>query len=425
MNRLPVLLGLLAACSAPTPAPSQADKPLLRVGGSETMGRSLLPALVEAHQKSKRTLRFEVSGGGSGAGIRQLLDGTLDIATSSRKHRFADEEQAKANGFSLEERGARQVIGMDVVAVVVNEQSPIQELTYDQVIGIFCDGTIDDMQFLGEGLPSQPLVALTRDPRSGTRALFEDFFCGPRGIHPRLETRDSAAIGDAVRENPAMISFSTMTEQGVRFVPLKPDAASPAIVPSQKTIANGSYPLYHDLYLYTAGPASGHAKEFVDWVLSPAGQEIVDEQRFVPIYHRSKELDGPRPLRETIHFDAGENYPNQRSVARIQLLVQELRGRKAGKGQHIVLEGYADSTEKEPVRLSEERANAVKDLLGQQLTDPFFEIIPRGATRPLAPNTTPYGRLRNRRVQIYLADEEAERDEAVVGRDDLVVEQGG
>lgn len=425
MKRVSMLLALLVACAPPEPprAPEKAPSKTLRIGGSETITRSLMPALTKAHEASRGDLTFTVSGGGTGAGIRQLLADDLEVAAASRKHRPSDEEQAKVYGFSLRDRQTRHIIGMDVIAIKVPESSPIESLTYDQVIGIFCDRTIDNLQFLGEGFPDVPLVPIARDPRSGTRALFEDFFCGPRGIHDRIEARDTNAILAALQGDEQVISFSTMTEEAGKVVALRAVNGADPVEPSQKNIANGSYPLYRDLYLYTRGPATGNAKAFIDWVLSPAGQDIVDEHRFVPIYHRTSAFDGARPLRETIHFEPGEAYPNQRSIARIQLLVQELRERNR-PGTHIVLEGFTDNREKDSIALSEQRANTVKDLLAQQLDKPFFEIIPRGRFRPLAPNDTPFGRQRNRRVQIYLADEEAKRDEAVVDPSDVVVEQG-
>ncbi|MCB9673639.1 MAG: substrate-binding domain-containing protein [Alphaproteobacteria bacterium] len=405
---------VLMSCTAPPPPPKpEAAKPLLRIGGSDTMTHALVPALVDAHRTSKHTLDFEVTGGGSGAGFRQLLDGTLDVAASTRPHHDAENDQAKQLGFSLSSRGARTVIGVDVVAVVVHPSSPIRSLTYDQVIGIFCDKTIDDLSFLGLG--NGPIRPVTRDLKSGTRSLFEDFFCS-KGIHARIEMMSSEEFASAVGSDPSVISFASMAEGLGRTVPLRPVTESPPIEPSVKNIANGSYPLYRDLYLYTAGPASGNAKQFIDWVLSPAGQDIMDEQRFVPIYHRTKDFDGPRPLRETIHFESGEAMPNQRSMARIQLLVQELQ-QKGSKGQHIVLEGFTDSEEANPADLSRQRAETVRDLLDQQLEGMFFEIIPRGSIRPLAPNSTTYGRLRNRRVQIYLADEEADYGDIVVPAD--------
>ena len=133
---------------------------------------------------------------------------------------------------------------------------------------------------------------------------------------------------------------------------------------------------------------------------------MLDEHRFVPVYLRPDQLDEPRPLRETVHFEPGSAVPNQRSSARLQLLVSELKQRK-GEYRHVVLEGYTDDRESEPEALSRARAEAVQALLSPELPGVYVEIIPRGAERPIAPNETDYGRLRNRRVQVYLADEEA------------------
>lgn len=375
------------------------------------MTDSLLPALAATHERTRGTHRFEVTAGGTTEGLRQLLSGRVDIAAATRPHRPSDQEQAQANGFSLEARGARHVVGLDVIAVTAHASAPFDALTYDQVIGIFCTGSIDDLEFLDPKL-SGPIRPLTRELGSGTRALFEDFFCGPSGIHSSIESGSSEAIRTALADDPTAIAFASMTESVGKTLPLRATAQAPIVEPSQKNIANGSYPLYRDLYLYTPGPAAGDAGSFIDWVLSPAGQEVVDEHFFVPIYHRTAVFDGPRPLRETVHFEEGKPHPNQRSLARIQLLVQELQQRK-GKGQHIVLEGYTDDRESDVITLSTQRAEAVKEILAVQLPDTYFEIIPRGSVRPLAPNNTPFGRTRNRRVQIYLADEEAAPDVVV------------
>ena len=147
------------------------------------------------------------------------------------------------------------------------------------------------------------------------------------------------------------------------------------------------------------------AQQFIDYAMSPAGQEIIDEQRFVPLFLRPERLDDARPLRETIHFDMGASQPNQRSAARLNLLIQELRDR-AGEYRHVVLEGYTDNREADSIDLSYARADLIRNLLKAELPGLYFEIIPRGAVNPIAPNDTPYGRQRNRRVQIYLAAEE-------------------
>ena len=87
------------------------------------------------------------------------------------------------------------------------------------------------------------------------------------------------------------------------------------------------------------------------------------------------------------------------------MLIDELRDR-AGEFRHVVLEGYTDNREEDTTDLSYSRAETIRNLLQAELPGLYFEIIPRGAANPIAPNDTPYGRQRNRRVQIYLAAEE-------------------
>jgi phosphate transport system substrate-binding protein len=372
------------------------------------MTRGLIPALAETHVKSRKTSRFSVSGGGSGEGIRRLLAGELDLAASTRRANPNEEEQAHELGFQLNDPKLRRIIGVEVVSISVHPDNPTDSLTYDQVIGIFCTREIDNWSFLGQ--EDAPINAITRDPMSGTRSLFEDFFCGPKGIHPRLVVKTVGQIKLALQDDPHAISFVSRAEGAGKILGLRPDASGPPVRPSQQNIIRGAYPLYQDLYLFTTAEPSEAANKFVDWILSPAGQEVIDEQRFVPLFLRPETLNTARPLRETIHFEPGSTLPNQRSVARLQLLVNELQQR-AGEYRHIVLEGYCDIQEENPIPLSKGRAEAVRDLLKREIKGMYFEIIPRGNASPIAPNNTPYGRLRNRRVQIYLAAEEAPGDD--------------
>jgi phosphate transport system substrate-binding protein len=395
------LVAAMGGCASPPPA---VDGPsTLRIVGSESLTERLLPALARTHEEAVGTLVFDIEGGGSSVGMRAMLDGDAALAASSRPPLPAEEEQARANGYTLDGDDARHVVAVDVVAVAVHPGNLVDSLTYDQVIGIFCTGTIDNWSYLG--LDPAPIRALTRDPSSGTRALFEDFFCGPRGMSARVETSTMDGLLGALASDPTAITFISMSEHAGKVVGLRPDPRGPALLPSQQNILRGAYPLYHDVMLYSPGPPVGPAAEFLVWVASPSGQEVVDESRFVPLFLRPDRLDDPRPLRETVHFEAGSARLTDRSTARLRLVVEELTER-AGETRHIVLEGYTDAQEPDATELSRARSEAVKALLEAEIPGLYFEIIPRGPIRPLAPNETPYGRERNRRVQIYLANEE-------------------
>jgi phosphate transport system substrate-binding protein len=392
---------IATACAPAEKRSSEPEKPLVRVGGSDTLIEQLIPQLIQTHLATRNNLRFATTRGGTATGYAKLLDRQIDLAAASRKSTPAEREQATADGYDLEQ--GRNIVAVDVVALSAHPSNPLDSLTYDQVIGIFCTRSIDNWLFLG--LDDAPIRAITRDPNSGTRALFEDFFCGPRGINPRVEEMSAEKLLETLNNDPNAISYVSMSQVNSKILGLRTEASSSIVRPTQQNIIRGVYPLYHDLYFYSAGRATGPVADFIDWIGSPAGQEVVDESGFVPLFLRPERLDTSRPLRETIHFDESSTMPNQRSLARLQLLDRELRER-AGGYRHIILEGYTDNREKNAEQLAQQRAETVRDLLIKKLPGLYVEIIPRGDANPIAPNETPYGRQRNRRVQIYLAEEE-------------------
>lgn len=393
-----LFVALLAASCAPEPPP-EPGKPTLTIAGSRALTDTLVPALTETHASTFGTIDFIVEPGGSSDGVKALLRGETDIAATSRGHRPAEQEQARANRYSLEAEGARHIVAVDMVAVAVHPKNPLQTMTYDQVIDIFCTGKLKDWEQLG--LVPGEIQAYTLDPMSGTRAQFEDFFCGPKGIHTRIPQKTRTEVAQELKDNPLAVAFTSYSAQAGKLLALRATPSASPVSPSQANVIRGAYPLAHDLYLYTPGPATGLALDFIDWVATPAGQEVVDEARFVPLFLRPQSFDEPRPLRETVHFELGSSNPNQHSLARMSLLVEELQDR-AGQYSHVVLEGYTDRTEDDAEALSQARAEAVSEALKKEIPGLFCEIIPRGPSNPIAPNETPYGRERNRRVQIYL-----------------------
>ncbi len=382
----------------------------LHLGGPEALTRKLLPALTESYARQRNFAPGSQAGGGrfrlhalseEGAGIRELLDGELDGAVSSRDATPSEEEQAKVLGFTFDSPETRHIVAVDVVAVGVHPRNPLESLTYDQVIGIFCTHSIDNWSFLGSD--DAPIRALVRQPGSGTRTLFEDFFCGPQGLHASLEVASTTQIATALAEDPHAIAFVSLSEGMGKLLSLRVQPNAPSVRPSQDNIVRGVYPLFGDLYFYTRGKPTAQMADFLTWVESPAGQEVIDEARFVPLSLRPEMLDEARPLRETVQFEVDSSLPNQRSRARLQLLVNELRERQY---RHVILEGFTDDREGDPYKLSQQRAEAVRTLLVDAMPELYVEIIPRGPKDPIAPNDTPYGRQVNRRVQVYLAEEE-------------------
>lgn len=400
-----------AGCGTPAPEPAASDAQRgLRLGGSEALVKRLVGPLVASWTRAHGEGSARVVGQGSPTGgIRELLDGELDAAFSSRDATPSEDEQARVEGFRFDDPASRHVVGVDVVAVAVHPRNPIDALTYDQVIGIFCTATIDSWDTLGG---SGPIRVVVPDPGSGPRALFEDFFCGPKGISPKHEIASSVHIASVLADDPSAISVVSLSERAGKSMSLRVQPTAAPVRPSQANIVRGAYPLFGDLFLYTRGAPEGELSSFVEWLAGPAGQEVIDEQRFVPLSLRPELSVEARPLRETVHFAVDTALPDQRSAARLELLVRELDEKQF---RHVVLEGFTDDREADPYTLSERRASAVRTLLLDKLPQLYVEIIPRGPSSPIAPNDTPYGRQVNRRVQVYIAEEERGTAEVVDG----------
>jgi phosphate transport system substrate-binding protein len=260
------------------------------------------------------------------------------------------------------------------------------------------------------GGPDRPIHVVAPDLESGSRALFEDFFCGLRGIDPKIQVQSTEKLAQTVTTDEDAVTIASLSESAGKMLALMPDVGLPPVRPSQDNVTRGSYPLYGDLYLVTRGTPTGDLAGFLKWVEEPGGQEVVDDQRFVPLFLRPPaRADEARPLRETVHFDPGESRPDSRSLLRLQLLIDEIKVRQV---RHVILEGYTDNEEPNAFPLSEQRAVAVRELIAPEVPDVYFEIIPRGPKSPIAPNNTPMGRMINRRVQVYIGEEEREQGDA-------------
>ncbi|MCB9683685.1 MAG: substrate-binding domain-containing protein [Alphaproteobacteria bacterium] len=403
-----LIIVTVAGCGQPAepPAPSAS----LTLGGPEALAKRLLPDLAGSYGRQKsttpprvRTIRSE------SGGIRELLDAEIDAAFSSRDATPSEEDQAKVLGFTFDSPDSRHIVAVDVVAVGVHPRNPLDSLTYDQVIGIFCTHTIENWSALGHD--DHPIRALVREPGSGTRDLFEDFFCGPQGLSPKLEVVSATQIGSALTDDPYAVAMMSLSEGVGKPLSLRVQPNASPVKPSQDNIVRGQYPLFGDVYVYTRGKPTGELSSFLDWIASPAGQEVIDELRYVPLSLRPDRADTDRPLRETLQFEVDSSVPNQRSNARMQVLISELKEKQY---RHVILEGFTDDREADPYKLSQQRAEAVRTLLSDAMPELYVEIIPRGPKSPIAPNDTPYGRQVNRRVQVYLAEEETRREDAAV-----------
>ncbi len=267
-----------------TGSAATASQPYIENKGSDTLVNLAL-AWAEQYQNDHPDVQISVTGGGSGTGFTALINGTIDIANASRAIKQEEIETAQASGFEPVEF----IVANDAIAIIVNLENPVSELSMEQVSQIY-KGEINNWSELGGH--DRPIVRLSRETNSGTHVYFLETVV-------RLGSKEDKSIFSAdtlllpssegiiaeVRDNPNAIGYDGLgyvTEE-VKKVGLSQIGSDLYILPSAETVVNGQYPISRNLYMYTRGEPSGFQKEYLDWILSPAAQEIVMELGFVPL----------------------------------------------------------------------------------------------------------------------------------------------
>jgi len=218
-----------------------------------------------------------VTGGGSGVGIAALIDGEVDIATASREMKAEEIEAAEANGITPVET----TIAYDGITVIVNPENPVTELTFDQLRGIY-NGSISNWKDVGG--EDQDIVVLSRDSSSGTYEYFKEEVLLEDEYRPDALTQPATGgIVSEVSQNANAIGYIGVAYLDDSVKALSLDAGNGFEAPSSENILSGAYPLARALYFYTDGEPSGLTKEFVDFVLSETGQNLVTEVGYFPV----------------------------------------------------------------------------------------------------------------------------------------------
>jgi phosphate transport system substrate-binding protein len=272
----PALAALLLPLFVLGCAPKKPEDRRVSVKGSDTMvilGSKWAEIYMGAHPG--RTIA--VTGGGSGTGIAALINGTTDIAQSSRP--MADKEKAgiqAATGAPVEEH----VVARDGVTVYVHPSNPVASLTMEQLAGIYT-GAITNWKDLGG--PDRPITLYGRENSSGTYVFFKEHVLGGKDFAPATQTLPgTAAVVNAVTRDENGIGYGGIAYGGgVRHVPVAKAGAAP-VEAKEETILDGSYPLSRPLYWYLTKRTPAAAREFLDWVKSPEGQAHVKDVGYFP-----------------------------------------------------------------------------------------------------------------------------------------------
>jgi len=252
--------------------------------GSDTIVNLAL-AWAEKYQGENPAVRISVTGGGSGTGIAALVNGTVDIANASRKIKQEEIDEAKSNGVDPVEH----IIARDAIAVIVNPENPVSQLTLQQISDIY-SGKITNWQ--GVGGEDRPIVRLSRETNSGTHVYFLETVLrlGSKDDKTLFSTDtlllpSSEGIIAEVRQNPNAIGYDGLgyVPDDLKMIAIAKEAGGEYVLPSIPTVNDKSYPIARDLYMYTDGEPTGVVKEYLDWILSSEAQQIVADLGFVPV----------------------------------------------------------------------------------------------------------------------------------------------
>ncbi|MFJ2712406.1 substrate-binding domain-containing protein [Pseudomonas sp. NPDC087346] len=429
----------LSVAAAALPVPESG--PALRVQGSNTIGADLGPALVEGflldqgllkiHRENPDTaneqrivgqtsdgkrVMVEVAAHGSSTGFTALKNTSADLAASSRP--IKDSELASLQFLGdLKSPAAEQVIAIDGLAIILHPDNPLQQLNTEQLARIF-SGEVKTWEELdGRG---GAIHLYARDDQSGTYDTFKDLVLSSRGkslssAAKRFES--SEQLSDAVSSDPQAIGFIGLPYVRQAKAVAIADGQSQAMLPLNSLIATEDYPLSRRLFFYLP-PASENpwAKALVEFAQSPKGQAIVAANGFIAqtvhaiaVTPNALMPEGYQSLsrhaqRLTVNFRFEEGSASLDNKARQDLArVLDYIKRNDKTERSVTLVGFGDAKD-DPARadlLSKLRAMAVRrELVKSGVV--LREVRGFGALMPVAANSADEGRIKNRRVEVWV-----------------------
>ena len=240
--------------------------------GSDTM-ILLCQKWAEKFAAVHKNIEVQATGGGSGTGISALINGTTDIAASSRPMKPAEREQIKAK---FQSDVVEIPVARDAIAIYVHKDNPVDSLTMPQLAGIY-SGTIKNWKEVGG--PDAAIILYGRENSSGTYEFFKEHVLDKADFPSNTQTlQGTAAIVSAIGKDTKGIGYggAAYTAAGVKPLKLAGEKGG-AMVPTTENVKDNSYALSRNLYFYLRQQPSGTLKTYIDWVLGPEGQAAVTE----------------------------------------------------------------------------------------------------------------------------------------------------
>jgi phosphate transport system substrate-binding protein len=278
---------LQSGCGGGSGSGDSSGRLVIRVDGSDTM-LNLAQAWAEEYSKAHPDVSVQVSGGGSGVGIAALIDGVADMANASRKMKAEEVDLAKQN---TGQEPREFIVGLDALAVYVHKDNPIEAISIEELAEVYGDGgKITKWNQLGvknTGCKTDEITRVSRQSSSGTYHYFREAVLGENADYKlgSINQSGSKDVVALVARTPCAIGYSGMgyKTDDVKWLKIARKKGEQGIAPSVEAAQDGSYLIARPLHIYTAGEPQGHVQEYLDWILSPEGQQVVRELGYVPI----------------------------------------------------------------------------------------------------------------------------------------------
>ncbi len=250
----------------------------LVIKGSDTV-LPLSQKEAEVYMKTNKSASISVVGGGSGVGIAALIEGNTDIAMSSRPIKMDERLKLQDAGRAYKE----VTIAFDALAVVVSSSNKVSQLTREQLEGIYTGKITNWKDVGGDDLK---IVVYARETSSGTYEFFKEHVMSRKNYASSvLNMPATGAIIQSVSQTKGAIGYVGLAylEKDVKAIAVSYDKGKTFVKPSVETAKNKTYPVVRPLFFYYPTKVEKLVKPFVDYVLSPSGQKIVEDIGYITL----------------------------------------------------------------------------------------------------------------------------------------------
>ncbi|MFL5730877.1 MAG: phosphate ABC transporter substrate-binding protein [Cytophagaceae bacterium] len=278
MNKLKLIFLSLALVGCQASSKEHVPQENIVIKGSETIF-PLCKALAAEFEIQNSWYRIHTSGGGSETGISALKQDQTDIAMSSRSMKLGEKLYFQEEHSAYNEK----IIAYDALAIITSNQNMLDQLTIEEVAGLYT-GKIKNWKELGGD--DLPVIIYSREASSGTYDFFNEFILN----HQRLDSNvirvpDNEELLRKVNQNKAAIGYvglGHLTGQ-VKAVKISCDGGKTFTEPSQLSVQSLKYPVIRPLYFYYLSENEKKLKSFIQFILSEEGQNLVLKLHYVPL----------------------------------------------------------------------------------------------------------------------------------------------